>query len=124
MIDCDWVIVCDNAFSDQAGKPNLIGIFDIIRVPSVPARYAHIVVAVRLSGNPNERARITVEIVSPSGPTASADGEAFLSHTGTAHAYIGFPGVRLPDFGVYNVRVLIGGTVKNRTTFVVDRSSP
>jgi len=121
-VQSDWIILCDSAYTDAEGKPCLIGVFDALKSASVPATHPRMFVAFRLTGDPNERAEITLELVEPGGTViATVQGNAVLSPTGTAHTFIRFDQFPIRHFGIYEVRASIGGRVSKRITFVTDR---
>lgn len=119
-MDCDWMIACDSAYFDAEKKACLIGLFDGIGAKSVPATHPRMFVMLRMSGNPNEQAEVTVELVDPPGNTiATAKGTPILSPTGGAHIHVRFDQFPIRHFGVYSIKASIRGTLKRTTTLVV-----
>jgi hypothetical protein len=109
MVKCDWAVLCDYAFLDASHKMCLIGVFDRIVSQSVPSVHHQAALALRLVGNPNEKAQVRVEIVRPTGGVlAKLGGEAVLGPTGSANLTLHFTGMPLPDFGIYAVNVYAG----------------
>jgi hypothetical protein len=50
-------VVADAANVSQEGKLNIMGIFEAIRSPTIPARHAQLTVVVCLEADPSERGR-------------------------------------------------------------------
>lgn len=122
MAECDWVIVCDYAFLDQAHKPCLIGIFDAVLVDTVPATHHQASVVLRLVGEPHEEATVNIQITRPTLESLwEIPAQGKLSEDGTATLTANMIGLPLPDFGPYAVKVYIGGVLKKAATLTVKR---
>src|SRR5258708_7624665 len=125
MADCDWVILCDYAFHDIGRKMCLIGIFDKIFVPSVPATHHQAALAVRLVGEPKEKVSFKVEITRPpeagGGTVANLGGEVELAEAGTGEIQFNMGGLPLPDYGLYAFNVYLGDQLAKTAGFTVAR---
>jgi hypothetical protein len=109
MVKCDWAVLCDYAFLDASHKMCLIGVFDRIVAQAVPSVHQQAALALRLVGEPNEKANVRVEIVRPTGGVlAKLGGDAVLGSTGSANLTLHLNGMPLPDFGIYAVNVYAG----------------
>lgn len=122
MAKCDWGILCDYAFLDVGRKMCLIGIFDRIFAPAVPATHHQAALALKLVGEPKEKVQLRVEIIRPNGDVlAKVEGGAELGDAGTAEIQMGMAGLPLPDFGIYGFNVYIGDELAKTITVSVSR---
>lgn len=120
-MECDWIVLCDHAYYDAAKKPCLIGIIDQIGSKTKPITHARMFAALRLSGNPNERETIELEIADESGNViARVKGEAALSHIGVAHSFVQLAQITFRNWGIHSIKVSVSGKIKT-STFIVDR---
>ncbi len=109
MATCDWALLCDYAFQDVNRKLCVIGIFDRIFAPAVPATQHQAALALKLVGEPRERVRIRLEVVRPTGEVlARIEGGGELGEAGTAEIHLGMAGLPLPDFGIYAFNLFVG----------------
>ena len=121
MATCDWVIISDYVIESKDDKLSLLGIFDIIRSPTVPVLYAQLVVATRFSGNPNETIVATVELVSTttSKTVVSAKGTTTLGNLGFGFVACPFFGTRFLHYGVYAVNIVVNGSIVKTASLVL-----
>jgi hypothetical protein len=119
---CDWGILCDYAFLDERRKICLIGIFDRIIAPAVPAIHHQAALALKLIGEPREKVQFRVEIIRPTGEVlAKMGGEGELGPSGTAEINMGMAAMPLPDFGIYAFNVYIGEDLAKAIGVTVSR---
>jgi hypothetical protein len=109
MADVEWAMMCDYAFQDSGRKSCLIGIFDRVFAINVPTVLNRSSLAIKVVGEPKERASIKIEIVRPTGgvlTTLQADVE--LGDNGAAEMQAAIQGMPLPDWGLYGFNLYIG----------------
>src|SRR4051812_31718909 len=109
MADIEWAMMCDYAFQDAGRKTCLIGIFDRIYSANVPTLLNRASLALKLTGEPKEKARVKIEIVRPTGgvlTTLQADVE--LGDNGAIEIQVGIQAMPLPDWGLYGINAYIG----------------
>jgi uncharacterized protein DUF6941 len=122
MAECDWAILCDYAFQDVNRKMCLIGVFDRIFTLKVPSVQHQSALAFKVVGDPAEHVTFRVEAVRPTGAQlANFEGAVDLGPTGTADVQFGIAGLPLPDFGLYNFNVFVGGELAKTVGFLVMR---
>ncbi len=122
MATCDWALLCDYAFLDVSRKLCLIGIFDRIVVPAVPATQHQAALALKLVGEPKESVRLRVEVIRPTGEVlAKIEGGGELGEAGTAEIHMGMAGLPLPDFGIYAFNLYIGDQLARTIAVTVSR---
>ncbi len=108
MAKCDWAILCDYAFLDEKRKTCMIGVFDRIFAPAVPATHHQASLAIKLVGEPKEKVEIKIDIVRPNGAVlATLQGGGELSDAGTTEITLGLAALPLPDFGIYSFNIFI-----------------
>lgn len=126
MADCEWAILCDHAFLDQAGKMCVIGIFDRVFVGQVPAQHRRAHVVARIAVKPKENVAVRIDLVRPTGavlktvnvPVAvpdSTEADAYV------HVHLVLDNLPLPDFGAYRCNVYITDELKWSLRLVVER---
>lgn len=125
MADCEWAILCDYTFRDQAGKVCLIGIFTRIWTKNVPATHHQAAIVVHFVGEPNEEIDFRIEIVRPTGGLiGKLEGKGRLSPDGTADINQNIGMLPIPDFGTYAVQVFVSNELaKAGVTFVVAKTA-
>jgi uncharacterized protein DUF6941 len=122
MATCEWAILCDYAFLDVNRKLCLIGIFDRIAAPAVPATHHQAALALKLVGEPGERVRLRLEAVRPTGETLMRiEGDGELGEGGTAEIHMGMAGLPLPDYGIYAFNLYIGDELARSVALTVTR---
>jgi len=119
MADVEWAMMCDYAFKDSGGKTCLIGIFDRIFSTNVPTALNRASLALKVIGEPKEKAQIKIEITRPTGgvlATIMADME--LGDQGVGEIQAGIQGMPLPDWGIYNFNIYVGEELSPKTITV------
>lgn len=125
MAECDWAILCDYTFRDQAGKVCVIGLFDRIFTPQVPATHAQAGIVLRFVGDAHEKFRFKLEIIRPTGGTiAGLEGETELGDTGTAEFNLNIGGLPIPDYGSYAFQLYMNDQLSKTLSFVVAEPPP
>jgi hypothetical protein len=127
-MNCDWITLCDSAYKDADNKTCIIGVFDLMLRKSLtqgqkpgPTIHPRMFAVVRLVGNPNEVAELTIEIAEPAGNViASGKGNATLGHVGTGEFFVRFDQLPIPHVGIYSIRASIGGSLKRTASLVVE----
>ena len=123
MATCDWALLCDYAFLDVNRKLCLIGIFDRVVAPAVPATQHQAALALKFVGEPKEDVRLRVEVVRPTGEIlAKLEGGGELGEGGTAEIHLGMAGVPLPEFGIYAFNRYIGERLARTVGVTVSRA--
>ncbi len=122
MATCDWALLCDYAFHDVHRKLCLIGIFDRIFAPAVPATQHQAAFVLKLVGEPQETVQLRLEVVRPTGEVlARITGEGRLGEAGTAEVHMGLAGLPLPDLGIYAFNLYVGDQLARSLGVTVSR---
>jgi hypothetical protein len=109
MAEIEWAILCDYAFLDAGRKSCLIGVFDRIFTPRVPATHHQAALALKLIGDATEKVALKIEITRPQGGVLVTLGaETQLTDSGTVELQINMAGLQLPDFGLYAFNIYLG----------------
>lgn len=127
MAKVDWCHLCDHAFLDQAGKPCVIGIFTRIAAARVPVTHSHAAIAMGISGGRGEVATLRVMLHRPGhqDPLVNVTNPHLELGAGGGHyAIINLHDLNLPDFGLYEVWVELGGETVRGATFELVRTGP
>lgn len=114
--------ICEYARIDQNGSVSIIGIFNTIHVPGVPANFPFFHVITNLSGQNGEKFQFMTRISNPDGSILrSAPESDILIHQEdeNVNQINGYIGLVLPMFGDYSVELLIDGTVVHSIPFRV-----
>lgn len=123
MADVEWAILCDYSFLDIGRKMCIIGVFNRIYTPNVPAQRPQSSMVVRFTGEPKETVKFKIEVIRPvpagGGILAALAGEVNLSDTGAAEFSANIVGLPLPDYGNYAFQISIGTEIKKVVTFEV-----
>lgn len=119
MADCEWVILCDYAFSAEGGKLCLIGIFDKIHARAVPSTHLQAAIAFGLLGDEGEQVALRVQIVRPTGGVLVHIGGPATLGRGVTRGNLPLHELVLPDFGNYAIEVYNGDVLLRTTTFSV-----
>ena len=125
MADLEWAMMCDYAFQDSGKKTCLIGIFDRIFATAVPTSLNRASLAIKIIGEPKEKARVKVEIVRPTGgvlTTLQVDVE--LGDHGAAEVQAAIQGMPLPDWGLYGFNVFVGEAAVPKTIGITVTQPP
>lgn len=126
MADVEWAMMCDYAFKDSGNKSCLIGIFDRIFSKGVPTALNRASLALKISGEPKEKAQLKIEIVRPTGGVlATIQADVELADNGTAEVQAGIQGLPLPDWGIYGFNIYVGDVLSPKTiTITVGEPAP
>lgn len=128
MADCEWAILCDYTFRDQAGKVCVIGIFDRMYALNVPATHPQAAIVLRFVGDAHEKLTFKLEIIRPTGGTIGGlQGNTELGDTGTADFNVNIGGLPIPDYGSYAFQLYINEQLSKTISFVVmkpDQATP
>lgn len=109
MAEVEWAMMCDYAFKDSGNKSCLIGIFDRIFSKGVPTALNKASLALKVSGEPKEKAQIKIEIIRPTGGVlATLQADVELGDTGAGEVQAAIQGMPLPDWGVYGFNIYVG----------------
>jgi hypothetical protein len=124
----NYAHVCEYARIDGSGSISIIGIFDTIHVPGVPANFPFIHVITSLSGRRGEKFQFFTRLSGPDGTILQSApiSEAVIHQEGANLNQInGYLGVQLPVLGIYTVEFLIDHTVVHTIPFnVVAKQHP
>lgn len=122
MADCDWAILCDYAFLDVSRKMCLIGTFNQIHAVSVPATHAHAALAMKIVGEGDEKIKIRVEIIRPSGGLlGKLEGEVQLAREGSGEIHMNLAQLPLPDWGLYSFNIFLDDELAKTAGFNLNK---
>jgi hypothetical protein len=125
MTEIEWAILCDYAFLDVGRKTCLIGTFDRIFTPLVPAHHHQAAIVIKFTGTPGEVVKFKIEVLRPleAGGTslAALNAETKLGDAGTSEFSANLAGLPLPDYGVYSFNIYVGNAPPKTITFSVVR---
>jgi len=127
MAKVEWAHLCDYAFYDQFQKVCMIGLFKMIHTATVPTQHPKCDFVFSLSGHPNEVVSMQFQIIRPDGkdPLINFTNHGVnLTPAGEVVNIVALNNLPLPDFGPYEVRITLNGTVDYAGVFHVNRSSP
>lgn len=121
MADCDWIVLCDYAFPAQNGKLCLIGIFDLLGVPSVPYQHDRAAICFSVIGEPGEHVHLKLDIIGPTGQHVIPTFEqtVTLPDAGGAQGNIELRGLKLKDFGRHAIQLDLGEGVPKTAWFTL-----
>ncbi len=114
--------ICEYARIDPSGSLSIIGIFDTIQVPGVPANFPFLHVVTSLSGQRGEKFQFSTRLSDPNGgvmQSAPASEIAINQDEGNVKQINGYLGLVLPVLGIYSVEFLIDNTVVHTIPFRV-----
>jgi hypothetical protein len=123
MATCEWVILSDYAIEANDNKLSIIGMFENIRVAQLPGGVPQFVVAIRLSGDPNEKVSLSVAIESTTSAKVLETQKATVTLTpaGMRHVTAVFQGLSFAEYGVYAVKVFLNDMLARTGSLIVDR---
>ena len=125
MADVEWAMMCDYAFKDSGNKSCLIGIFDRIFSQGVPTALNRASLALKVSGEPKEKAQIKIEIVRPTGGVlATIQADVELGDNGAAEVHAAIQGMPLPDWGIYGFNIYVGEALSEKGITVTVTQPP
>ena len=126
MADIDWAILCDYAFLDVGRKTCMIGVFQRVFAPNVPATHHQAAIVIRFTGDPAEKVKFKIDILRPlnaggggGGTLATLNGEAHLGDSGAAEFSTNIAGLPLPDYGDYAFNIYVDDKLAKIVTFTV-----
>lgn len=110
-IKIKYAILCDDAFTSEHGKLNIIGIFDFIKFPKFPAGHAKFCLAIRLFGQESEDEHsIEVELFSGSNQSVAHIKSVFkIGKTKKSNFLAYFLNTIFEEAGNYYIKVKING---------------
>jgi hypothetical protein len=120
MADCEWIVLCDYAFRGANGKMCLIGLFDTIYAPRLPALHDRAFVVASFIGEPGEAIDLTVEIIDPTGRVLVGPftQKGVLPDAGSAQAQFELRGLELKEWGRHAIQVTpSGGSLPKQAWF-------
>lgn len=106
----DALVFCNQAFRDEFQRFNVIGIFDTVWAPKVPAKHGPVHIYLRVSGIESKREfKFSVQIFNRSdGEKKELEARGTFRSTGTiAELNIPMNAITLTSFGVYRAILLI-----------------
>ncbi len=125
MADVEWAMMCDYAFKDNGNKTCLIGIFDRIFSQGVPTALNRASLALKIAGEPKEKAQIKIEIVRPTGGVlATLQVDVELGDNGVAEVQAAIQGMPLPDWGIYGFNIYVGDDLSAKTITIAVAEPP
>ncbi|RPJ46341.1 MAG: hypothetical protein EHM21_08760 [Chloroflexi bacterium] len=114
--------ICEYARIDAGGSISIIGIFDTIHVPVVPANFPFLHVITSLAGQRGEKFLFSTRISAPDGAILQAAPVSEVSinqDQANIKQINGYLGTQLPGVGQYSVEILIDNTVVHTIPFRV-----
>ncbi len=114
--------ICEYARIDQGGVVSIIGIFDTVYVPSVPANFPFMHVITSLSGQRGEKFQFLTRLAAPDGTvlqSAPAVDIAINQDDASTSQINGYVGLVFPVLGVYSFEFLIDQVVVHTIPFRV-----
>ncbi len=114
--------ICEYARIDPGGVVSIIGIFDTIYVPNVPANFPFMHVITSLSGQRGEKFQFLTRLSAPDGTvlqSAPAVDIAINQDDATTSQINGYVGLAFPVLGVYSFEFLINQMVVHTIPFRV-----
>ncbi|MEK7154252.1 MAG: hypothetical protein AAB792_01715 [Patescibacteria group bacterium] len=107
--------ICDNAFADQAGKLNIIGIFDEIYAPLIPATHPKMTLVFVVKGTPKKQLNHGFDIEDPSGKKIIDSAQnpnikpAIAGESGVVNIIHNIVNLKLESYGKYRVNLYAEG---------------
>ncbi len=114
--------ICEYARIDAGGSVSIIGIFDTIHVPAVPANFPMIHIITSLTGRRGEKFQFSTRISAPDGTviqSAPISEVAINQEEGNIKQINGYLGIQFPVAGQYSVEFLIDNLVVHTIPFRV-----
>lgn len=123
--EIDYIVICDHAFPDFQGKMSLIGIFDTISVPTLPASNLQLVIVARIRGEPGTNLRSQIRILDPTDEVLNESPAApvQLKSSGHFHMYLARP-LEVRMAGRHLAQVLLNGELAGSTPLIVKQRKP
>lgn len=106
--------ICDNAFADQAGKLNIIGIFDEIYAPRIPAVHPKMTLVFVVKTESRKQLNHGFNIEDPSGNKIMDSAQnpnikpAITGESGVINLMHNIVGLKLESYGEYKVNIYAG----------------
>lgn len=110
-----WSHLCDYATIDGSGKPMIIGDFDNINVPTLPAQLPLFFVISKWNGYNGESFTHRIRVISPGGEEISSSSEVNVTIQGSAsddgnHINLdSFMMLQFYEFGEYAIEIVLNG---------------
>ncbi len=114
--------ICEYARIDQGGTVSIIGIFDTVNVPGVPANFPFLHVITSLSGQNGESFQFLTRLADPNGNVLQASPPvdiAIRQDDASVNRINGYVGLSFPMLGVYSIELVINSTVVHTIPFRV-----
>lgn len=124
MASLQWCHLCDHAFLDQHGKPNLIGLFDRILTPRLPALHRQAALAFRIAGRPGEALSVRVLLLPPGAGEPLLDvanPQVQLGAAGLHDEVLGLQDLRFSQYGNHEFRIELDGEPFTAALFAVEQ---
>ena len=105
----NYLLTCDQAFSDEKNKLSIIGVFDRIQSKAVPAIHPRFSIVVNTTGDLNSSHLEKIEIINLQNNLPVASLEQQINFTSSnMHNFLGnFINTLFPNFGKYWIKVSI-----------------
>jgi hypothetical protein len=114
--------LCEYARAEASGTVSIIGIFDAIHVPAVPARFPLLHLITNLSGQNGEDFQFSSRLAGPDGKVIQLVQPVhirFELDNARVSQINGYMGTVFPVYGEYTAEILIDGTVVHTIPFQV-----
>ncbi len=124
MANVMWAHLCDHAFFDENKKACLIGIFQVIHTPKVPAIHPWSVFSFHIKGEHKEKIKIRIQVIRPDGRDPLIDdeiSEIVIPENGEINSNFGLVNLQLPDYGPYDIKVYLNDELSHEHKFFVNK---
>jgi hypothetical protein len=121
-VEVKILVACDLAQISQDGKVSLVGIFERIQTDEIPIKIPRFFVVGIISGQPMSKHEVSFRLISPSGK-ASLNNQrviAMLGYDGNANVFNDMAGILFPEYGHYELAMMVDGVVGKTTTIVIE----
>ncbi len=120
MPSIQYAHICEYARADSNGTVSIIGIFDTIHVPGVPANFPFMHVITSLAGQRGEKFTFFTRIAAPDGrivQSAPSVEITIFQDERKVNQINGYVGLVFPVVGLYSVEFLIDNTMIHTIPF-------
>lgn len=122
MARLEWAILCRLAFRDEGNSACLIGIFNRLFAKRAPVTHPHCSIFVRSIGRAGESIAIQIELWGPRNKKIQKlEQQGVAGENGEGNFIFHWFNMELPEFGKYEIRVIING--KHEKTLRFDLAS-
>ncbi len=123
-LEVKLLTLCDFAMTSSDGKLSVIGIFDRMFVPQMPAKFSRFFIVLNLTGKADSDVKILFEIKSPSGekPMTPKEINIKIGNNGKANIITDVINLPLSEFGEHALSVKSGDKILDSVIFYVSKA--